>query len=90
MGTHTDFSTLAFIFQDDCGGLQVANPYKNDGVFTDVTPIEDACVLTIGQPVERWANGKRANEVNMLSAARLMMVRLHESGSSPRGTTTSG
>lgn len=57
MALHRDYSTMALIFQDDCGGLQMANPHVSDTEFFNVTPIPDTCVLTIGHPIEIWTNG---------------------------------
>lgn len=59
LGAHTDFSTFTLVFQDDCGGLQVQNPFKaQDEAFVDATPIKGACVMNIGDPLMRWSNGE--------------------------------
>lgn len=54
-GTHTDFGSLTFLFQDDRGGLQVAKPGA-EGLFIDVQPIEGAIVVNSGDLLARWSN----------------------------------
>ena len=54
-GTHTDFGSLTFLFQDDRGGLQVAKP-GTEGLFIDVQPIEGAIVVNSGDLLARWSN----------------------------------
>ena len=55
MPAHTDWSTITFLFQDDCGGLQVEDP-KRPGKFADVDPLAGALVMNIGDLMMRWSN----------------------------------
>jgi len=57
MPAHTDWSTMTFLFQDDCGGLQVEDP-NNAGEFIDVAPIPGTVVMNVGDLLMRWSNGK--------------------------------
>lgn len=58
LGVHRDFSALTLLFQDDVGGLQVANPHKDDGSFVDVPRGDGAVVVSIGIQWQRWSNKK--------------------------------
>ncbi|KEF52791.1 uncharacterized protein A1O9_11208 [Exophiala aquamarina CBS 119918] len=55
MPAHTDWSTMTFLFQDDCGGLQVEHP-NNAGQFIDVAPIPSTAVMNVGDLLMRWSN----------------------------------
>lgn len=57
MPAHTDWSTATFLFQDDCGGLQVEDP-KRRGEFIDVEPIPGTVVMNVGDLLMRWSNGE--------------------------------
>lgn len=57
MPTHSDWSTITMLFQDDCGGLQVEDPLR-PGDFVDITPIPGTVVLNIGDLLMRWSNGE--------------------------------
>ena len=67
--THTDFSTITLVFQDDVGGLQIKNPYKDDDTFIGATPIKGAIVMNIGDPLMRWSNGERARLLAKVASA---------------------
>lgn len=56
MPAHTDWSTMTFLFQDDCGGLQVEDPNRM-GEFIDVAPIPGTVVMNVGDLLMRWSNG---------------------------------
>jgi isopenicillin N synthase-like dioxygenase len=55
MPAHTDWTTISFLFQDECGGLQVEDP-KRPGNFVDVDPLAGALVMNIGDLMMRWSN----------------------------------
>lgn len=58
VGAHKDTGLLTFLWQDDNGGLQV----ETDSGWIDITPIEDAFVINIGEVLELATNGYlRAN-----------------------------
>ena len=54
---HTDWSTIALLFQDEVGGLQVEDPH-HPGRFIDVDPIPGGLLMNIGDFAMRWSNGK--------------------------------
>lgn len=62
MSAHTDWSTITILFQDECGGLQVAAPHPaaddddSSGKFVDVDPVPGTCVMNVGDLLMRWSN----------------------------------
>lgn len=53
-GAHSDYGTLTLLRQDDApGGLQVCDVA---GEWHDVTPVEGAYVVNVGDALERWTN----------------------------------
>ncbi|XP_046549417.1 2-oxoglutarate-dependent dioxygenase htyE-like [Haliotis rubra] len=54
-GEHTDYGTLALLFQDKIGGLQIRSM---DGTFISVPPIEGTVVVNIGDLMQRWTADK--------------------------------
>lgn len=52
-GEHSDYGSIALLFQDAHGGLQVRSPR---GTFVDATPIPDTIVVNAGDLLERWSN----------------------------------
>lgn len=54
-GAHTDFGSLTFLFQDDCGGLQVEKP-EEPGLWIDVQPVKNAIIVNSGDLLARWSN----------------------------------
>lgn len=42
------------LFQDDCGGLEVAT---RAGEFVKAPPVKNAIVMNIGDLLMRWSNG---------------------------------
>lgn len=55
MPAHTDWSSFTFLFQDDCGGLELENPGSKE--FVAATPKEGTLVLNIGDMWMRASNG---------------------------------
>jgi isopenicillin N synthase-like dioxygenase len=55
MPAHTDWGSITMLFQDDCGGLQVENPFK-PGTFVDATPMKNALIMNVGDLLMRWSN----------------------------------
>src|SRR3954469_1663055 len=54
VGAHKDYGYLAFLLQDDLGGLQVE---AKDGAWIDATPIPGAFVFNIGELLEIATGG---------------------------------
>ncbi|KIV83497.1 hypothetical protein PV11_05518 [Exophiala sideris] len=52
---HTDYGTLTMLFQDNVGGLEVADP-KSPDKYIPATPIEGAAIVNIGDFLQRWTN----------------------------------
>lgn len=56
MPAHTDWGSFTMLFQDECGGLQVEDPYQ-EGRFMEATPMKGALVMNVGDLMMRWSNG---------------------------------
>lgn len=56
MPAHQDWSSFTFVFQDDTGGLELEDP-RNPGSFIAAKPIPGACVLNVGDMLQRFSNG---------------------------------
>lgn len=54
-GAHTDYGTLTLLRQDTVGGLQVST---TDDTWADVTPLDGAYVVNIGDLMARWTNDR--------------------------------
>ena len=55
------------LFQDDCEGLELENP-QNPGEFLSAKPVPGACVVNIGDMLERLTNGN--NPFSSMSVRR--------------------
>lgn len=56
MPAHRDWSTFTLDFQDGVGGLEVRGPGVGSG-FVAAGPVPGACVLNVGDMLERFTNG---------------------------------
>lgn len=56
MPAHQDWSSFTFVFQDDVGGLELEDPRK-PGSFIAAKPIPGACILNVGDMLQRFSNG---------------------------------
>jgi len=54
-GAHTDWGALTLLVQSDAGGLQVQHA---QGHWLDVPPLPGACVVNIGDMMQRWTNDR--------------------------------
>ncbi|KAF8483817.1 Clavaminate synthase-like protein [Russula ochroleuca] len=53
-GAHSDYGTLALLFQDNVGGLEVENPRTKR--FQPATPMPGTIVVNTGDLLARWSN----------------------------------
>lgn len=67
IGAHSDFGTITLLFQDKVGGLEVEDPYR-PGQFTPATPVDGACLVNVGDLIERWTNGRWRSTVHRVGA----------------------
>lgn len=71
---HSDFGTLTLLFQDDVGGLEIAEPesanietsagFEKEGRFRKVEPKSGTVVVNVGYLLMRWSNGRWKNTVH--------------------------
>ena len=74
---HSDFGTITLLFQDDTGGLEIADPhsaetetslgFEKQGKFRPATPIPGTVVVNLGYLLMRWSNGRWKNTVHRVS-----------------------
>lgn len=55
IAAHTDFGTMTMLSQDECGGLEVEDPFHK-GTFIPAPYIKDSLVVNIGDFLMRWSN----------------------------------
>lgn len=75
---HSDFGTLTLLFQDDVGGLEIADPgsantktsagFEKDGRFRCVEPRPGTVVVNVGYLLMRWTNGRWKNTIHRVSS----------------------
>ena len=71
---HSDFGTLTLLFQDNIGGLEIAEPgsantetsvgFEKEGRFRKVEPRPGTIVVNVGYLLMRWSNGRWKNTVH--------------------------
>jgi len=54
LGAHNDWGTMAFLFQDQAGGLEAKH---TNGTWIPVTPIPNSIVFNAGIMLEMWSGG---------------------------------
>ena len=74
---HSDFGTLTLLFQDNVGGLEIADltsadtetsaGFKKHGRFRRVEPRPGTVVVNVGYLLMRWSNGRWKNTVHRVS-----------------------
>jgi isopenicillin N synthase-like dioxygenase len=74
---HSDFGTLTLLFQDQAGGLEIAElgsastdtsaGYEKSGRFRHVEPKPKTVIVNVGYLLMRWSNGRWKNTVHRVS-----------------------
>ncbi|CAL4185702.1 unnamed protein product, partial [Meganyctiphanes norvegica] len=54
-GTHTDYGTITFLFQDTMGGLEVCD---RNNEWVPATPIPDTILVNVGDILQFWSSDK--------------------------------
>ncbi len=91
---HSDFGTLTLLFQDDVGGLEIANlgsanteksvEFEKHGSFTPVKPVPGTVVVNIGYLLMRWSNGRWKNTIHRVVGPPLPMREVSTNSDNPR------
>jgi len=71
---HSDFGTLTLLFQDDVGGLEIADTncantqtsagLESSGKFRHVEPKPGTVMVNVGYLLMRWSNGRWKNTIH--------------------------
>lgn len=82
---HSDFGTLTLLFQDDVGGLEIADlgsasteksaEFEKYGSFKPVKPVPGTVVINVGYLLMRWSNGRWKNTIHRVMGPPLMPMR---------------
>ena len=74
---HSDIGTLTLLFQDDVGGLEIAElgsantessaEFEKSGKFRHVEPKQGTVVVNVGYLLMRWSNGRWKNTIHRVS-----------------------
>jgi isopenicillin N synthase-like dioxygenase len=92
---HSDFGTLTLLFQDDVGGLEIADSgsantekseeFEKQGSFTPVKTVPGTVVVNIGYLLMRWSNGRWKNTIHrVMGPSSLPMQEVSTSPDNPR------
>jgi hypothetical protein len=92
---HSDFGTLTLLFQDDVGGLEIADlgsanteksaEFEKYGSFTPVKPVPGTVVVNIGYLLMRWSNGRWKNTIHrVMGPSSLPMQEVSTNLDNPR------
>jgi isopenicillin N synthase-like dioxygenase len=89
---HSDFGSLTLLFQDDTGGLEVADmsstkietsaELEKTGIFRHIDPEPGTIVVNVGYLLMRWSNGRWKNTVHRVSEPSRKWKELHSQNSS--------
>lgn len=70
IAAHTDFGTMTMLLQDECGGLEVEDPYIK-GKFIPAPFIKNSLVVNIGDFLMRWSNDELKSTLHRVRAPPL-------------------
>jgi isopenicillin N synthase-like dioxygenase len=95
---HSDFGTLTLLFQDDVGGLEIADlgsadteksaEFEKHGSFTPVKPVPGTVVVNIGYLLMRWSNGRWKNTIHRVMGPSSLPMQ--EGSTKPDNPRTTG
>ena len=57
MPAHQDWSSFTFVFQDGVGGLELEEPGRKGHFVPALPTVKGACVLNVGDMLQRFSNG---------------------------------
>ncbi len=82
---HSDFGTLTLLFQDDIGGLEIADlgsanteksaEFEKNGSFSPVKPVPGTVVVNVGYLLMRWSNGRWKNTIHRVTGPPSILMR---------------
>jgi isopenicillin N synthase-like dioxygenase len=72
-GAHTDIGTITLLYQNDVAGLEVKT---RSGEWVSVPPQRDACVVNVGDLLQRWTNDLYISTRHRVSNAHMDLSRL--------------
>lgn len=67
IAAHTDFGTITMLSQDECGGLEIEDPF-NKGIFIPAPYIKHSLVVNIGDFLMRWSNDELKSTIHRVGA----------------------
>lgn len=94
---HSDFGTLTLLFQDDIGGLEIADlgsanteksaEFEKNGSFRPVKPVPGTVVVNVGYLLMRWSNGRWKNTIHRVKGPPSIPMReVSTDSDNPRAT----
>jgi isopenicillin N synthase-like dioxygenase len=99
---HSDTSTLTLLFQDNIGGLEIADlesasteksaEFELQGKFKQVKPIANTVIVNVGYLLMRWSNGRWRNTIHRVVESPPMLLQgtgLNESSTSSNAEVNS-
>ena len=96
---HSDFGTLTLLFQDDVGGLEIADlgsantensaEFEKFGTFRPVKPIPGTVIVNVGYLLMRWSNGRWKNTIHRVTGPPSIPMREASTDwDNPKATTS--
>ena len=100
MPVHSDFGSLTLLFQDNVGGLEVADlstgdarssvTFEETGRFKKVKPIAGTAVMNVGYLLMRWSNGRWKNTIHRVVDPSFSLEKRHTINDSLKVQGSSG
>ena len=96
---HSDFGTLTLLFQDDIGGLEIADlgsanteksaEFEATGSFSPVKPVPGTIIVNVGYLLMRWSNKRWKNTIHRVVGPSSRPMREEPTDSDNPSTTGS-